>query len=76
MVGLPGLCGVGEHDAPCSGPSSCWLVSESLSRAAGTSGLELYEKRQRVSRHGHPWYLLLSGKWTEGKFPQAGTWLK
>ena len=52
LPGLPGLCGVGGRggrEEDWAGPSGCWLVPGPSSRAALTSGLELYEKRHRAS---------------------------
>lgn len=49
LAGLPGPRGVGGQEEPCARPSGRWLASGPPSRAASTSGLELYEKQHRVS---------------------------
>ena len=63
---LPGLCGVGGHEEPFAGPSSCWLVSEPSVQAALTSGPEPYEKQRRVSRRGHLLSISSQEKWVAG----------
>lgn len=75
LPGLPGLCGVRGRDVPWTGPSRCRLVSASPSRVAGTPGPELWEKRQRVSRHRHPGPSPLQ-KVGGRCVPTSSTWLK